>query len=331
VHSLCTLGRAIRLATFMSLASVAAAEAQEHEISSINPRVGVAGQELVISGVLFLRRGGPVTVTIDALPCALTAPPQDTEVRCTIPVGGGLNRPVRVHSRGEASRSVPFDYAGPVVPAISIGADCVMRDPADPLKWLVRFAYENRFANDGQPLNYPHGPGNNLTVNGIDIGHISGVPTTLELGLHSNAFTFRFSDTETVVWNLLDPRSLETHTATPTDTTPSCLGQGTPGVPGADGAPGPAGPQGAAGPQGPPGANGAPGSVGPQGPAGPQGATGNPGSVPPGTLLFVLEGEPAPANATFIGSFKQALNGAPGRGTNGAREVVVTLRVYRKN
>jgi hypothetical protein len=51
--------------------------------------------------------------------------------------------------------------------------------------------------------------------------------------------------------------------------------------------------------------------------------------VPPGTLLFVLEGEPVPANATFIGSFRQTLNGEPAAGRGGPR--VVTVRIYRKN
>jgi hypothetical protein len=313
VHSLGTLSRAIRLAAFMSLASLAAAEAQDHEISFINPRVGVAGEEMVISGILFLRRQ-PVTVTIDGLPCALTAPPQDTELRCTIPEGGGLNRPVRVIARGILSRSVPFDYAGPLTAAVTIRAECVMPDPADPGKRLVRFAFDNRFANEGQPLNQPYGPANHVSVNGIDVGPISGVPSTFYLGIHTNAFTFRFSDTETVAWNFLDPRSLETLTATPTETTPSCLVQGTPGAPGDDGATGPAGPQGAAGPPGP---------------AGPQGAPGSPGSVPSGTLLYVLEGDPAPANATFIGSFKQALHNEGAQ--KGARDLKISVRVYRKN
>jgi hypothetical protein len=52
--------------------------------------------------------------------------------------------------------------------------------------------------------------------------------------------------------------------------------------------------------------------------------------VPPGTLLFVIEGEPAPADATFIGSFKQSLNSDPA-GSQTAPPRVVTILIYRKN
>jgi hypothetical protein len=48
--------------------------------------------------------------------------------------------------------------------------------------------------------------------------------------------------------------------------------------------------------------------------------------VPPGTLLFVMEGGPAPADATFFGSFRQTLNGEAGQAPR-----VVTIMIYRKN
>jgi len=174
------------------------------------------------------------------------------------------------------------------------------------------------------------------------------VPTTLDLGIHDNAFTFRFSNTENVVWTVNDPASGDPHMAAPTMLTPSCVASGTPGpvgpqgpegpagAPGAPGGIGPIGPQGpagtngtngapgATGAQGPPGPAGPVGPAGPAGPQGPAGASGT-GGVAPGTLLFVLEGEPAPAGATYVGSFKQSLNGD--RGNN----QLVTVRIYRKN
>jgi hypothetical protein len=236
---------------------------------------------------------------------------------------------------------------------LTIRAECVMPDPADPAKRLAQFGYENRHENGGLPLELVYGASNNFTVGTTDIGPLSGVPTMFALGIHTNAFTFRFSDGEVVSWNVIDPESSDALTASPTAGTPSCTvagpqgpqgPAGQPGAPGAPGAPGPMGPAGADGAPGAPGTDGAPGApgapgepgpAGPQGPAGPagpqglQGLPGDAGTVPPGTLLFVLEGEPAPANATFIGSFKQTLNGAPASGNNGAR--VVTVRIYRKN
>jgi hypothetical protein len=250
--------------------------------------------------------------------------------------------------------------------ALTIRAECVAPDPADPTKWLARFGYENQHENGGLPLELVYGDANNFTVTNTagttDVGPLSGVPTMFAPGIHTNAFTFRFSDGETVSWNVVDPGSLADLSASPAASTPSCNvagpqgpqgPAGPPGVPGAPGAPGEAGQMGPAGADGAPGEPGAPGATGaqgpagpqgpqgaagpegpqgpagPEGPAGPQGAQGDPGSVPPGTLLFVLEGEPVPANATFIGSFRQTLNGEPAAGRGGPR--VVTVRIYRKN
>lgn len=171
--------------------------------------------------------------------------------------------------------------------AITIRAECVAPDPTDPAKWLVRFGYENRFENSGLPFDAPYGAANQFTVNGTDIGALAGVPTTLALGIHTNAFTFRFSDTETVVWSVVDPQSGDTHTASPTASTPSCVVQGPAGDAGPQGPAGPQGvpgPEGSVGPQGPAGIDGAPGALGPQGPAGldgqpgPQGPEGFPGA-----------------------------------------------------
>lgn len=236
---------------------------------------------------------------------------------------------------------------------LTITAECVMPDPADATKWLARFGYENRFENGGQPLEIVYGMANNFTVNTTDIGPLSGVPSQFALGIHTNAFTFRYSDGESVSWNVVDPESGAALTASPDASTPSCITAGAQGPPGpagpqgaagadgADGAPGqmgPVGPDGPQGPEGPQGPQGDTGSVGAQGPAGPQGPIGpqgpagpqgDQGSVPSGTLLLVLEGEPSPADATFVGSFRQTLNGAAAAGNTGAR--VVTVRIYRKN
>ena len=203
---------------------------------------------------------------------------------------------------------------------LTIKAECVMPDPADPAKWLARFGYENRHENGGHPLELVYGTANNFTVGTTDIGPLSGVPTQFALGIHTNAFTFRFSDGETVSWTVIDPESGDTMTASPTASTPSCVVAGPQGPQGLQGPPGPAGQAGAAGPQGP---------SGPQGPIGPQGPQGDAGSVPSGTLLFVFEGEPAPEGATYVGSYRQTLNGEPAANRDRAR--VVTVRIYRKN
>jgi hypothetical protein len=231
--------------------------------------------------------------------------------------------PTGFQSPPRASACTPSPVASPV---FTLRAECVMPDPADPMKWLVRFGYENRFENNGLPFDAPYGPGNNFTVNGTDIGPLSGVPTMLALGMHTNAFTFRFTTGENVAWNVVDPQSGDTHTATPTDVTPSCVVAGPRGEIGPVGPEGPRGDVGPIGPQGPQGLQGPQGPVGPQGPQGPQGPT---GTVPPGTLLFVMAGDPAPADATYAGSFRLRLNGEPAARRGAPR--VVTIRIYRKN
>ncbi len=101
---------------------------------------------------------------------------------------------------------------------------------------------------------------------------------------------------------------------------------------------GPTGPQGEQGLVGPPGPQGIQGEAGPQGPIGPigpqgeQGPVGQPGSVPSGTLLFVLQGDPVPPGLTYIGSFRQVLNGTPSSGGKGnGQDRVIVIEIYKKN
>jgi hypothetical protein len=56
------------------------------------------------------------------------------------------------------------------------------------------------------------------------------------------------------------------------------------------------------------------------------GATGLPGTVPSGTIIIVLDGDPVPAGYSIVGSFSQAIDD-PG----GAKKSKVTLNLYKKN
>ena len=240
-------------------------------------------------------------------------------------------------------------------PAVTVKAECVMPDPSDATKWLARFGYENHY--DSGPLDLVYGAANNFTVNDIDIGAISGVPTMLQLGIHSNAFTFRFSDTETVAWNVVDPLTNSVVTATPTEVTPSCVLTGPQGDPGAIGPIGPIGPDGPEGPAGAdgndgspgePGLPGADGAVGPAGATGatgltgaqgPQGLTGPMGPIGPtgltgptgpqgeglmsGSHLLLPAGAPPPPGYDYVGSFDLF----PSGGSRG-REALTSIDVY---
>lgn len=99
------------------------------------------------------------------------------------------------------------------------------------------------------------------------------------------------------------------------------------GPAGADGAPGPQGPAGDQGPAGAPGApgpTGAPGESGPAGPAGPVGPAGS-SDLPPGTVISLAEGVPAPPGWTLLGTSAVPIV-TPGGSTS-----IVRVRVYRKN
>lgn len=89
---------------------------------------------------------------------------------------------------------------------------------------------------------------------------------------------------------------------------------GEPGAPGAEGAQGPEGPEGPAGPRGP------------EGPQGPQGLQGPPGTsdLPPGTMIMLPQGTPAPAGWIYVGSSQEVLT----RGAGPAVRLMVD--VYRK-
>ena len=62
------------------------------------------------------------------------------------------------------------------------------------------------------------------------------------------------------------------------------------------------------------------------GPQGPKGDKGDQAEVLPGTLLFLMAGEPVPTGYTLIGSFDQVVKPAEGTGSR-----VVTVRLFRKN
>ncbi len=80
------------------------------------------------------------------------------------------------------------------------------------------------------------------------------------------------------------------------------------------------------GPQGPKGDNGDKGAKGDQGE---KGEKGDQGSVPSGTVVLVMPGDPAPAGYTLIGTFKQTMDLLPSQKGGGQKPVEV--RVYRKN
>jgi hypothetical protein len=237
-------------------------------------------------------------------------------------------------------------------PAVTVKAECVMPDPSDATKWLARFGYENHY--DSGPLELIYGASNNFTVNDIDIGAISGVPTVLHPGIHSNAFTFRFSETESVVWSVIDPVSNSIVSATPTEVTPSCVLTGPQGEPGLIGPIGPMGPDGPEGPAGadgnegapgepglpgsdgavgPTGANGATGETGAQGPEGPPGPIGPAGLTGPagpqgeglfsGSHILLPAGAPAPPGYDYVGSFDLF----PSGGSRG-RVALTSIDVY---
>jgi hypothetical protein len=183
---------------------------------------------------------------------------------------------------------------------ITLRAECVGVDPLDPWKLLVRFGYESRFNQGLTPYNAQYGVGNNVvSVNGANLGPISGAPTTLQPGIHTDAFSVRHMAGQRVVWSVYDPVSRVMRTATPDASTPDCARPGLTGPEGPMGPEGPAGPRGEAGPQGlmgpqgvdgpqgvtgetgAQGAVGPQGEVGPQGPVGPKGETGAQGEVGP--------------------------------------------------
>ncbi len=169
----------------------------------------------------------------------------------------------------------------------------------------------------------------------IDVGTISingsaptstGIPVSLASGIHTNAFTVRYPADGSVAWSAIDPVTFDLRTASPTPATPSCAVQGPEGPAGAQGVAGPEGPAGPQGEAGPPGVDGATGSPGPQGADGPQGLPGAPATLPPGTIIMLLDLDPVPEGFTYIGSFTQRFFREPE-----PIERSVVIRMYRKN
>jgi hypothetical protein len=72
--------------------------------------------------------------------------------------------------------------------------------------------------------------------------------------------------------------------------------------------------------------------MGPVGPAGPAGAAGAPGTLPKGTLIFLLSGDPVPAGYTYVGRYELRLDREDqpwNRRGRDDRDVVI--RIYKKN
>ncbi len=302
-------------------------------LTELNPRQGLAagGFYLWINGEgLF----GATTVTVGGASCPIVIR-GETQIACVTPPGSGLHQPVQVTVDGAIiiPALLYFDYYGsdcvapkildaatgtcvcpqppageyivdtntcataPIQPTIFLTAECVALDPGDLSKRLVRFGYENRNAQTGLPLPLSYGTETMVLVNDLDAGLASGAPLQLAIGIHGNAFTFRYAEGDSVAWQVKDPATHEFAVASPEATTRTCdegpagaMGptgsQGPMGPTGPEGPTGPAGPQGATGDTGPQGAAGAagpqgvagpPGATGPQGPPGPQGPQGDPG------------------------------------------------------
>jgi hypothetical protein len=205
-------------------------------------------------------------------------------------------------------------------PSLKLSAVCVKPDPDDATRSLVQFGYENTVTS-GAPID---------DVGTITIGGVAqtpaGIPSSLAYGIHTNAFTVRYTPGEAVVWSAVDPATFDLRTASPSLTTPSCTSQGPEGPAGPQGAAGPEGPIGPQGEAGPPGPEGATGPAGPQGADGPQGLPGAPATLPPGTIIMLLGSDPAPEGFTYIGSFTQKFVKEPE-----PIEHSVVIRMYRKN
>jgi hypothetical protein len=106
------------------------------------------------------------------------------------------------------------------------------------------------------------------------------------------------------------------------------VSEGPPGPPGPQGPPGEQGPPGLQGVAGPAGLQGLKGPRGESGPIGPQGPQGYPAEVPEGTLVFLLEGDPGPADYTAVGSYEQLIQRPL---SEGGGSQLVTIRLFRKN
>lgn len=87
------------------------------KIDSISPNHGpvAGGTVLTISGSNF---GTAPTASVGGINCPLSSPPSDTQVRCTVPQGEGINRAVLVNDGAVASNAEAFSYDPPVLSTI---------------------------------------------------------------------------------------------------------------------------------------------------------------------------------------------------------------------
>ncbi len=207
-----------------------------------------------------------------------------------------------------------------IAPSLKLNATCIKPDPEDATKTLVQFGFENSLPGGAAIIDV-----GTISING-SAPTSAGIPVSLASGIHTNAFTVRYPADGSVAWSAIDPVTFDLRTASPTPATPSCAVQGPEGPAGAQGVAGPEGPAGPQGEAGPPGVDGATGSPGPQGADGPQGLPGAPATLPPGTIIMLLDLDPVPEGFTYIGSFTQRFFREPE-----PIERSVVIRMYRKN
>jgi hypothetical protein len=200
----------------------------------------------------------------------------------------------------------PAGYVGngitctPATESLIPSVFCVMPKPGGAAGSIALFAYQSTLTGiGGLSYSWPYDPQKNvLVVNNVDQGALSGIPYLFDPGLHVNVFAVPFNPGDQVVWQIVDPTTGNTHTASPDATTPACI------VPPADGQQGPPGPQGDPGPPGAPGPKGDPGDQGIEGPPGIPGAPGRPGNVGPAGP----QGEKGPQGPPGV----QGMPGLPG-------------------
>jgi hypothetical protein len=158
--------------------------------------------------------------------------------------------------------------------------ECIAPDLLDPPRYLAQFGFENLYTNQ-VPLQIPYGADNHVVINGNVSPATVGAPTMFALGIHTNAFSVRFTPGDSVMWLLRDPSTGQVVTYDISGA-PACApaagsgATGATGPTGATGDPGIDGVDGATGATGSPGAAGLglPGATGATGPTGPAGSGG---------------------------------------------------------
>ena len=78
---------------------------------------------------------------------------------------------------------------------------CVMPDPMVPGRTIALFAYQSSVATpDNQPFYFPYDANDNsLSIDTVDQGALSGVPSYFLPGLHVNAFSVSFVPGQQVI------------------------------------------------------------------------------------------------------------------------------------